>query len=76
MDDSEVITLSQTNRLKLSDVRKVLVTERECINRQDTPKCNRKCQECDLVLPRTLVYDAYDTAIALIDYITTHSKGE
>lgn len=74
----EVITLSQAkeDKMKLSDVKAVFEKQRICITRQGTKECDRKCQECDLVLPRKTVYDAYSTAIALIDYITTYSKGE
>ena len=64
--------------MKCFDLEKVvgvLKTERECVRRQIRPGCDRQCLKCDLVLPDSLVLEAYDTAIELVsDYEETLMK--
>ena len=49
---------------------KVLETERECVLRQDTPKCHRYehegCLRCDLCTDTEDVIEAYDNAISIL----------
>ena len=55
--------------MKCFDLEKVvgvLKTERECVRRQIHPGCDRQCLKCDLVLPDSLVLEAYDAAIDLV----------
>lgn len=48
----------------------ILRIEKECVERQDTPRCNRDtngCQCCDLIQKTEDVLEAYNTAIAWAD---------
>lgn len=45
----------------------VLANERDCILRQDTPKCNHDCYNCDLLLPTQTIINVYND---LIVYLT------
>ena len=47
----------------------ILKTELECVNRQGTPKCNRDCLNCDLLLPAKDVREAYETAIKVLEIV-------
>lgn len=44
----------------------VLKFEKACVLRQDTPRCDRDCGKCDLLLPTEDVLQAYDMAIAAL----------
>lgn len=61
--------------MRIPEVIKVLRVELECIDRQNTPKCNRKCRECDLVMAQATVREAYSTAITALEYLTKICKG-
>lgn len=52
--------------MDLQQVIQILKTEKECVERQDTPKCNHDCYDCDLLLPTEDVLEAYNTAIMLL----------
>ena len=57
---------------------KVLENERECVLRQDTPKCNRDelgCHCCDLLLETEEVISGYDTAIKCLSESLSLLKG-
>ena len=41
----------------------IMKIEKECVLRQDTPKCDRKCQYCDLLVNTDDVVKAYETVI-------------
>ena len=49
----------------------ILATEYECVTRQDTPKCNRDCKNCDLLKPTEDVLRAYEAAITILVIIDT-----
>ena len=55
--------------MKFEKTIKVLEQEKECVLRQDTPKCNRDCKNCDLLLPTEDVIAAYETAIEILTTI-------
>ena len=50
-------------------VLQILKTELECVNRQGTPKCNRDCLNCDLLLPAKDVREAYETSIKVLTIV-------
>ena len=43
---------------------KVLKTEKECIERQGTDKCDKRCGWCELCLPDKEILDVYDYLIS------------
>lgn len=45
------------------EIIEVLIIERMCVERQDSPLCDRKCETCDLCLPTEKVVKAYEMAI-------------
>jgi len=45
----------------------IIQTEKECVLRQDTDKCDRNCGKCDLVLPTEEVLQAYDAVIKSVE---------
>ena len=49
------------------EAREIMVTEWECVDRQDTPKCDRDCRHCDLVMDTELVREAYRMATKALD---------
>lgn len=54
---------------------KVILNERECVNRADKNLCTRDCANCDLVMNSSTIKEAYTMAIeslALMDAI--HSQ--
>lgn len=53
--------------MNMNRVVEILRTEKECVERQDTPKCNRDCGNCDLLLPTEEVKQAYTLAIGCIE---------
>ena len=50
----------------------VIKFEKACVLRQDTPRCNRDCKKCDLLLPTEDVLTAYDMAIKALEQ-TSHN---
>lgn len=44
----------------------VLKFEKACVLRQDTPRCDRDCGKCDLLLPTEDVLQAYDMAVEVL----------
>lgn len=45
----------------------VMLTEKCCVERQeDASKCDRRCGECDLLLPTEEVLQAYDFVINML----------
>ena len=44
----------------------IMKIERKCVKRQGTPKCDRKCQNCDLLVNTADVIEAYDKAIVAL----------
>lgn len=42
---------------------KVLMHEKACIMRQDTPQCDHRCDMCDLLLPTPVILNVYDYLI-------------
>lgn len=58
--------------MQMQRVVDILRTEKECVERQGTPKCpNRECGKCDLLLPTEEVLQAYTLAIGCIEGILT-----
>ena len=49
--------------LSTLDAIRVLEIEQECVKRAAENRCERKCAECDLVLPEEMIYEAYRMAI-------------
>ena len=50
--------------------KQIMKIERECVLRQDTPKCQRDecgCQGCDLIQDAIEVLSAYDYVIQMLD---------
>lgn len=45
----------------------ILFTEWKCVDRNDGIHCDRKCEDCDLVLPVEHIRDAYNLAIAALE---------
>ena len=55
----------------------IMKIEKECVLRQDTPKCDKRCQYCDLLVNAADVILAYDTAIkALTDKETITTNAD
>ena len=52
----------------------IMQTEKECVLRQDTDKCDRNCGKCDLVLPTEEVLQAYDAVIRSVENHDTFMK--
>ena len=51
---------------------KVILNERECVNRADKNQCNRDCANCDLVMNSDKIKEAYTMsieALAVLDAI-------
>lgn len=58
--------------MTIEEVKKILKNERECVERQDTPMCNRDecgCQCCDLILDTGKVLEAYELTIKALEFI-------
>ena len=51
----------------------VIKFEKACVLRQDTPRCNRDCKKCDLLLPTEDVLTAYDMAIKALEQDIKHA---
>ena len=51
----------------MTDAIKVIRTEKECVIRQNTDKCNRCCEDCDLLLPTEDVLRGYNMAISILE---------
>lgn len=47
---------------------KVLKNERECVVRNVSNNCNRKCEFCDLTLPDRDILNAYTFAIEKLSW--------
>ena len=45
----------------------VLFNEWKCIDRNDGIHCDRKCENCDLVLPIEQIRDAFNLAITALE---------
>lgn len=56
------------------EIIEVLIIERTCVERQDTPFCNRDCANCDLTLPTERVVHAYEQAIDALHKIPKYRK--
>lgn len=50
--------------MEITNVIKIIETERECISRQ---QCDRQCQNCDLVMNSKDILDAYDYILELLE---------
>ena len=54
---------------------RVILTERECVNRADKNMCNRDCANCDLVMKSETIKEAYTMAIeALTVFDAIHAQ--
>ena len=51
---------------KLKNAIDVLRVEQACVQRND---CDRNCAKCDLVLPDTMILDAYSYAIDVLQHV-------
>lgn len=51
------------------EAREIILTEWECVDRQDTPKCDRDCRHCDLVMDTELVREAYRMATKALEIV-------
>ncbi len=49
--------------MELDEVIATLENEVKCVQRNEAGKCDRHCEDCDLVLPTEQVLDAYAVAI-------------
>lgn len=54
----------------------VLFTEWKCVDRNDGIHCDRKCEDCDLVLPVERIRDAYNLAITALERRIQIEEGE
>ena len=50
----------------MTDVLKVIETERKCVIRNAIGNCDRDCAKCDLLLPTNDIVEAYDRVITMI----------
>lgn len=50
----------------MTDVLKVIETERKCVIRNTIGGCDRDCAKCDLLLPTNDIIHAYDNVITMI----------
>ena len=50
----------------IDEVIYIIDNERQCVLRQDTPKCDRDCKKCDLVLPTRDVLTAYTYTLQIL----------
>ena len=48
------------------EIIEVMIIERNCVERQDTPLCDRHCEKCDLCLPTDRVVKAYEQVIDIL----------
>ena len=48
------------------EIIEMLIIERNCVERQDTPLCDRHCESCDLCMPTDKVVKAYEQAIDIL----------
>lgn len=58
--------------MKISDAKRIMQIEKECVLRQDTPKCNRDtcgCQCCDLIQDADEVVEAYELVVKALEFI-------
>lgn len=65
--------------MKPSEAMKIMKIEKECVLRQDTPKCNRDtcgCQCCDLIQDADEVVEAYELAIQALDVCISDVWGD
>ena len=60
---TEKPTKREGENMTIEETIKVLSNERACVVRQAGSGCDRKCADCDLVLPDSVVLSAYGTAI-------------
>ena len=51
----------------------VIFTEWKCVDRNDGIHCDRKCEDCDLVLPIERIMDAYNMAISALEAQDTNA---
>lgn len=51
---------------RLNNAIGVLAFEQECVRRTN---CDRDCAKCDLVLPDTMILDAYSCAIGVLQHV-------
>ena len=61
--DGELLVV---NLSKLNNAIGVLAVEQACVRHND---CDRDCANCDLVLPDTVILDAYSYAIDVLQHI-------
>lgn len=52
--------------VELKRVIKVIETEKQCVLRNVVNHCDRKCENCDLVLPDSDVIGAYNYCLAVL----------
>ncbi len=62
----DIITL---NELDIDNVKKVMITEKACVIRNSKHICDRKCENCDLLLSDTDVIRAYNDVLRIIKTI-------
>lgn len=56
------------------EAKQVIFTEWKCVDRNDGIHCDRKCEECDLVLPIDTIRDAYNIALNAMEIVNDAGK--
>ena len=56
------------------EAKQVIFTEWKCVDRNDGIHCDRKCEECDLVLPIDTIRDAYNIALNAMEIVNDAEK--
>ena len=51
------------------EAKQVIFTEWKCVDRNDGIHCDRKCEDCDLVLPIDTIREAYNIALNAMDIV-------
>lgn len=59
---------------KMERAVRVLETEAECVRRQGSPKCDRKCENCDLLMETSEILEGYQIAIDTLNKIKAEGK--
>lgn len=64
---SEKLNAEGRRQLTNNEAAEVIKREKTCVQRQ-MHSCDRDCAKCDLVLPDSVVLEAYDIALCAIQH--------
>ena len=60
--------------MTIDEIIEVLIIERTCVERQDSPFCDRHCEKCDLCMPTDKVVKAYEQAVDQLHKVQKYRK--